>query len=174
MPKTRPLPPLEAILKLFDCNPEAGIFVWKDVKDKRIPSGKIAGSMNGKGYLVVGLHVDGKRRTFLIHRLVWYVATGVDPGAKQIDHIDGNPLNNRIENLRLASHAENMRNTKLQRNNSSGYKGVTWCKRNNKWVAQIRANNRGLHLGYFPTPELAHMAYCKAAAELHGEFARVA
>lgn len=172
MPKANPLPPLEFILELFYCNPETGILVWKNPRNNRISAGKIAGWMDDQGYLYVQLRINGKDKTFSIHRLVWFVATGVDPGAKQIDHIDGNRSNNQIKNLRLANHIENAQNAKKRRDNSSGYKGVSWCKQKNKWRARISVTGRRFFLGHFDTPELAHMAYCKAAAELHGEFAR--
>jgi hypothetical protein len=65
-------------------------------------------------------------------------------------------------------------NKKRQANNTSGYKGVCYHKITGKWAARIRLNKCLRHLGLFPTPELAHMAYAKAAAELHGDFARAA
>jgi len=174
MTKAKPLPDLQILLDLFDCNLQTGSLVWKDNEDKRIPAGKAAGWLGKTGYMVVGVKIAGKRLHFFQHRIIWYIATGNDPLDSRIDHIDGNPLNNKFQNLRMASQAENGQNAKKRCDNSSGYKGVNWCKRHNKWAAKIGANNHRKHLGYYPTPELAHMAYCKAAAELHGEFARAA
>lgn len=88
-----------------------------------------------------------------------------------VDHINGDGLDNRRCNLRLANHAQNIANQrKQQRVTSSQYKGVTKMK-NEKWKAQIRANNKLIYLGYFDTEHEAHLAYVKASRELFGEFA---
>lgn len=94
-----------------------------------------------------------------------------DPDGMHVDHIDGDPTNNVRSNLRLCTHAENMRNRKIHSNNRSGYKGVYFG--GTLWRAQIRANGKTYRLGYHKTPEDAYAAYQKAAAELHGEFARM-
>jgi hypothetical protein len=172
MTKAKPLPPQKFLMKLFNYNHETGCLIWKDRKDKRVPAGEPAGSMLS-GYLTTGIRVaDGKRIIFANHRIIWRIVTGEDPLHNQIDHIDGNRLNNKFSNLRLANNSENQQNRKAPRHNTSGFKGVNWCKRRNKWAAKIGIENRRIWIGYFDTPELAHMAYCKAAAELHGEFAR--
>lgn len=92
-----------------------------------------------------------------------------------VDHINGNTLDNRRENLRLCTHAENMKNRKMHSNNRCGFKGV-WedrsTKRRSPFVAQIRVNGKRIQIGRFQTAELAHKAYLKAAAKLHGEFKR--
>lgn len=89
------------------------------------------------------------------------------------DHIDGNGLNNCRDNLRPATYMQNAHNRREYVNNSSGYKGVYWSKKMQKWAAKICANGKQKHLGLFDTPEEAHAAYCEAAAssEFHGEFA---
>jgi HNH endonuclease len=89
---------------------------------------------------------------------------------EQVDHRNGNKLDCRRENLRIASHAQNRWNT--GHHNSSGLKGVYLHKRSGLWQASIRVNGKKHHLGYFRTPQEAHEAYKKAALELHGEFAR--
>ncbi len=167
MTKANPLPSQEILSKLFDYNTKTGCLIWKDRGDKRVPVGKPAGHIVN-GYMIV--RIQGTY--FLNHRLIWKIITGDDPLDQQIDHIDGNRLNNNFENLRLASNSENQQNRMRPCSNTSGFKGVNWCKRRNKWAAKIGFRNRRFSLGYFDTPELAHMAYCKAAAELHGEFAR--
>jgi hypothetical protein len=91
-----------------------------------------------------------------------------------VDHIDGNPLNNRRSNLRLATPSENQWNQKRSCANTSGFKGVGWHERDRRWQARIRKEGKLYHLGNFKSPEEAHEAYCRAAAELHGEFARFA
>jgi hypothetical protein len=87
------------------------------------------------------------------------------------DHINGNPLDNRRANLRLATNTENMRNRGKYRTNTSGYKGVDWRRGAGKWRAVIKVNGKQIYLGLFTTPELAHAAYCEAAKKYHGEFA---
>ena len=90
---------------------------------------------------------------------------------EQVDHIDGNGLNNRRENLRLASNTENVRNQRLSRANKSGYKGVFWSKKLQKWQAAITADGKNLHLGFFDDPAVAHEFYRAAALAWHGDFA---
>lgn len=89
-----------------------------------------------------------------------------------VDHIDLDTLNNHRANLRLATAAENGRNRGKNKNNTSGFKGVTLHRPSQKWIAHIRVQRKQAFLGYFDTPEAAHAAYCKAAEELHGEFRR--
>jgi hypothetical protein len=90
---------------------------------------------------------------------------------EMVDHINGNGLDNRRENLRVATNAENLRNTRKTKRNVSGYKGVAWNKRAKKWTAQIKRGSQSPHLGYFNTAEEAHAAYCEAARLYHGKFA---
>lgn len=87
------------------------------------------------------------------------------------DHIDGNGLNNRRSNLRLATRKQNNYNKKISKNSKSGHKGVTWNKQRKKWKAQIVVNGKYFWLGYFDNPEEAHRAYCVAAEKYFGEFA---
>ena len=110
-----------------------------------------------------------KGKTLLLHRIVVCAPKGV-----LVDHINGNGLDNRHCNLRWATHAQNLQNRKIHKNNTSGFKGVYWRAREKKWIARIRANGKTRDLGYFSTPQAAHEAYCRASAEFHGEFGRVA
>ena len=107
---------------------------------------------------------DGKK---LLHRLI------LCPSWKmQVDHIDMNPANNRRSNLRECSHNENLWNSGARKCSTSGLKGAFYERATNKWRARISANGKRVSLGYFDTPEEAHKAYCLAAKEMHGEFAR--
>lgn len=89
-----------------------------------------------------------------------------------VDHINGNGLDNRRENIRLATPAQNSRNRGVQKNNRSGYKGVFWDKIRERWMAKIWTDGRQKNVGRFSSPEKAHAAYCAAATELHQDFAR--
>lgn len=93
--------------------------------------------------------------------------------SEHIDHINGNELDNRRENLRSATNAENLMNQKLCSNNTSGFKGVIWRKDRNKWQAKIMVHGKTQHLGYSNCKIEAAKAYDNAARELFGEFARL-
>lgn len=172
------LPPLsqDEIKELVDYNPETGKFVWnqRDIKwfgsykgwavwNSKY-SGKEAGTLDSYGYRKLCISY----RHFSAHRLAWFVVHGEWP--EMIDHINGHKDDNRIDNLRIADKYQNAQNGIIRLSNKSGYKGVS--KSGSRWRATII--NRGMvHcLGAFLTPEEAHQAYCKAAEELHGEFAR--
>ena len=103
----------------------------------------------------------------LMHRVICEVPAGL-----QVDHINGNGLDNRRANLRLATAAQNQHNRSISINNTSGFKGVYWSKSVGKWAASIRLNRRKFHLGHFSSPEEAHRAYVAASVRLHGEFGR--
>jgi hypothetical protein len=98
---------------------------------------------------------------------------GINNSKIKIDHKNGNGLDNRKENLRMASTAENARNlNKKSSNNTSGYRGVSFSKRhkNKPWMGRIKFNGKLIHLGYFFTAEEAAKAFDKKAVELFGEF----
>lgn len=107
-------------------------------------------------------------RKISMHRLLLNAPTGV-----QVDHINGNPLDNRRCNLRLCAPSENVFNTRRRIDNKSGFKGVSRCARGARvrWQAHIHAFGKHYVLGRFDTPEAAHEAYKRAALRLHGEFA---
>lgn len=94
-----------------------------------------------------------------------------DPVGIEIDHWDGNTLNDRRFNLRRATVDQNRQNRGKSKTNTSGYKGVHFCKSNGKWAAQISVNKKRKGLGYFSTKEEAALAYNSAAVRFHGEFA---
>ena len=89
---------------------------------------------------------------------------------KVIDHIDNNPANNNIKNLRWATPKDNLANQGKRKTNNSGFKGVWFNKKANKYHSQIRINDKQIHLGYFENPEEASLAYETKAKEFHGEF----
>lgn len=110
---------------------------------------------------------NGGERKVLMHRFILN-----PPDGFEVDHINGDGLDNRRANLRVCSHAENQKNVKKPTTNTSGYKGVAWSKHHLRWKAEIRANGKRIHLGTFDTAEEAAAAYDTAAKQMHGEFAR--
>jgi hypothetical protein len=110
-----------------------------------------------------------KQKRIMMHREI--IKAPVDV---QVDHIDGNRLNNTKENLRLVTRQQNQMNRrKLKTNSSSKYKGVTFYSKVNLWVATIYFKNKRIHLGYYKTELDAAKAYNNAAKEVHGEYARL-
>lgn len=162
---TEPITAEEA-RQLFHYNPETGDLTWKVSLNPRAPVGHVVRAPDNNGYYRV--KVRGK--LYKAHRVIWLRTYGWWP-KEHIDHINGDRADNRLCNLREATNAENLRNCAAYANNTSGYKGVTWDKRANKWKGQIMVGGKSRHLGYFASPEEAHAAYCKAAEELFGEFA---
>ena len=118
-------------------------------------------------YAASGVRVAGKKVCVYLHRVIMDAPTGVD-----IDHINGDTLDNRRANLRMASHGENIRNSKKPQNNTSGFKGVYWHKQAKKWLAQIKCEAKHHYLGLFDTAEEASLVYETAARKLFGEFYR--
>ena len=104
-----------------------------------------------------------------LHRLI-----GNAPDGLEVDHIDGDALNNRRSNLRLATRSENVRNMKTPSHNTSGFKGVRWNTRSRRWQAFIKLNGNQIWLGTHMCRTSAVIAYAKASTKLHGEFGRVA
>lgn len=131
----------------------------KFVKDYRF-------SLKTDGYVKYSSSKDG-----LCNKLLHRVIMG-DPGGKDIDHINRNPLDNRRDNLRICSHQQNTFNRTKYSNNTSGFKGVSFHKEKQKFRANINIDGKRKHLGYFENAEDAHEEYKKAAIKHHGEFAR--
>ena len=149
----------DEVRELFDYDAGTGELRWR-------ASGRVTGTANKSGYRVV--QVRRHQRLFYVHRLAWLWTYGEWPA--MIDHINGDKADNRLGNLRLATKSGNSANSGLQKRSKSGFKGV-W-RHGPGWAASIRKDNVTHHLGTFSTPELAHAAYCKAAASMHGEFLR--
>ena len=164
--KARPLPPLEELKEFLDYNPDTGIFTWIKKPSRKIKVGNVAGR-SPNGYIQIVF----KHRSYFAHRLAYYMYHGVDPLEKCIDHIDGDRANNKIDNLRLASYAQNCSNrVNLNRNNTSGVKGVSWDKDTKKWRAHIMINGKAKNLGYFINKEDAKKARKEGEIKYFGEF----
>ena len=165
--KAKPLPPLEELKEFLDYNPDTGIFTWIKKPNKRIKVGQVAGRTNAKGYIQIRF----KGIDYFAHRLAYYMHHGVDPLGKCIDHIDGDKANNKIDNLRLASYAQNqMNHTKLRSDNTSGVIGVHWEKARKKWRATIMLNGKKKHLGLFTNKEDAIKARKEGSIKYFGDF----
>lgn len=123
------------------------------------------------GYAQWKPRIDGVRRSFRLHREVMSAELATAPKGTQVDHINGDRLDNRRCNLRLASNAENQRNRGAQKNNTPGRKGVFWHHKARRWEAAIRVDGRKRYLGLFDTVQAAHAAYARAAHRMHGSFA---
>lgn len=128
--------------------------------------GDKVGSINKEGYVVTKI----KNKSYLVHRLIYLMNHNNLPN--QIDHIDGNPANNNIENLREANGSQNCMNKSLNRTNTSGYKNITWHKLLKKWRVQIKNNNTTKIFGNFEDLELAILVAEEARNKYAGEFAR--
>lgn len=168
MAKSVPLPPIEELQQWLNYDPITGLFTWRKSSGSK-SVGSEAGGIDAFGYRRIRINT----KKYQAQRIAWMMATGDDPGEYHIDHINSDPSDNSFANLRLATAAENACNRGAPSTNTSGYKGVTWKKSKNKWNAQIMVNRKKKNLGYFNTPEEAYAAYCKAANELHGDFAKV-
>lgn len=132
---------------------EGGELIWRVATNNRVKVGAVAGRLRRDGYRQIS--VDG--RLYFSHRLVFLYHRGYMP-ENDTDHIDRNPGNNRIENLREVSRSCNMRNAKVRENNTSGVVGVSWFAMRRTWVAQLTAQDKYIRLGYFHdfTEAVAH------------------
>lgn len=170
MPKLicdRPLPSISRLRDAFDYDYDTGVFRWKALnkKGRRVRVGDAAGNFDGR---YVYLHLDGMK--FAAHRAALAIANGQWPSAPQIDHIDGDKRNNRLDNLRAATPGTNQQNQRrAQRSSSTGFLGVVPVKDNSSrpFRAQIWINGAAKNLGNFATALEAHEAYVLAKRRLH-------
>lgn len=133
-------------------------------------AGKIAGTSSSKpGYRQ--LRID--KAVWPYSRILWAVAKNEWVNELQIDHIDRNPRNNQLSNLRKATQTQNNANTKIRADNVSGFKGVQLIPSSGKWRARVRDKDGQRHLGCFDTPLEASKAYEHEARKLFGEFASI-
>jgi len=151
-------------LDLFDYR--NGKLYWKTALSNRVQIGREAGYIDKDGYRVVRVN----RKNYFSHRLIFLMKKGYIPEC--LDHINGNPIDNRIENLRVANKNENSHNCKRRKDNTSGYKNVVWAKTKNKWRVVVKINSVNKHIGYFNNIEEANKAAISARNTLHKEFAR--
>ena len=153
------------IKELFDY--EDGKLLWKVRTSNRVSLGDTAGTMTSNNYYMV--RYDGLHR--MLHRVIWDYFNDSCEGFI-VDHTDGDSVNNRIENLRLANYSTNAFNSKSHEDSAVPYKGVS--KHKDQFRAQISVNGSRVHLGLFDTAEKASEAYRNKAKGLHGEYYRKA
>jgi hypothetical protein len=131
-------------------DPTTGIFVWSKSPARVIKAGTVAGRLGRDGYIAIQI----KGRLYFAHRLAWLYVNGVWP-KNQIDHINGNRSDNRIENLREATRKQNGENRRVVSTTRSGKTGVTWNERYGVWYARIMHNKKPIHLGAFKNLDAA-------------------
>lgn len=146
-----------------------------DVHDRVFGSKRYATRRKSQAYPYVYRFVEanGSKTCERLHRHILGVIDGIDLTGKVIDHINGDPLDNRRENLRVCVDRQNLRNQSMRRvQKTSAYKGVSQSKNHRRWRASIFVDYKRVHIGYFDTPEQAAEAYDNAARSMHGEYAR--
>jgi len=143
-----------------------GKLYWNQIRANRLHLGDEAGAVNSRGYL--GIQLSSKN--YKVHQIVWIMHFGNIPENLIIDHIDGNKINNNLNNLRLVTNSQNKMNSLKFKKLTSKYKGVSWNQKANKWQACVRFERKNYHIGYFGIEEEAHKAYCFVAKEIFGEF----
>ena len=165
---------LEKLKQFLDLDLETYTFTWKYNPTMRPQwNGRNAGMRAGYNNKAGGIQIFFDGVKYKAHHLVWLWVYGKLP-EKDIDHKDGNPLNNHPDNLREATITENARNKKRGINNKSGAKGVWYCKERNKYEVKIKVYGKHHFLGRYNSLEKAKAVYEKAAKFYFGEFARVA
>ena len=154
----------EYLKSILHYNPETGIFTrLTNVASNCYKKGEIAGGLNFYGYERIG--IDKKR--YLTHRLAWLYVYGYIPTI--IDHINGNPADNRLCNLREATFSENQLNKKVKHNKKEP-KNVFWDKSRNKWQVKLKVNKKEINFGRFDDFFEACCIAFSARNRLHGEF----
>ena len=140
--------------------------LWREGRTN-VLAGAIAGSPND-GYLCV--QIDSK--LYKVHNIVWVYFNGPIPDGMIVDHANGDSFHNDIDNLRIATDAQNNHNAKKRSGTSSKYKGVHFNKQSGTWRASIRINGKVKYIGNFADEYAAHLAWCAVAKEAHGDFFR--
>lgn len=149
-------------MQMLNYDPVSGIFTWKCARGNQIFPGDRAGAISGTGYIYIEVDYVSYRSS----RLAWLFITGELP--ETIDHKDRNRANDKFDNLRAATRSENARNASRRKDNTTGYKGVSFIPSGYK--AYIMINGKQKHLGVFKTAPEAHQAYLREAEKVFGQF----
>ena len=167
-----PLEYIQSILKIDITSPSGLTWIKKFTTAGTLKAYKKNGVLTGKKYWVMKVPYNGKRHDMIVHRIIFLLKEKkLDPD-KEVDHDDGNSLNNNPDNLRESTHSENMHNSKAPKNNTSGHKGVFWHKASGKWEVRIRLNGKLYNFGLYVNKEDAIKVAIEARKKLHGEFGR--
>jgi hypothetical protein len=187
---TNKLPDIGFVRECLDYDPDTGIFLWRERPPRHFPGGAFGrgwGSWNAKwaNKLAGSPHRGARGKVYwtirlasvpiLAHRLAWLLVNGADPWPREVDHIDSDPMNNRITNLRLATRSQQSANSRRYiRGTATGVKGVTVSSGRKilRYDARVRANGKTHYLGCFPTIEEAAKVCRDAGLALHGKFYR--
>jgi len=156
---------LSLLREALSYDPETGKFYWRTKVSIKTVVGREAGSLWPSGY--VAIRVFGQR--YMAHRLAWAFIHGELPDC-DVDHENRIKSDNRISNLRLATRSQNMANTELRRTNTSGVKGVYWCKRTNRWVARVMKNGKHIWVGAYQDLNIAAVKVREAHEQAFGSF----
>jgi hypothetical protein len=164
---------VDYVHEILDHDPNTGVLLWRHRADASVQwngryAGKRAGRLTRNGYREIS--INGHQ--YYEHRLAHLWMLGVWPAAQMDHRLPNTRADNRWRNLRPATRGQNGANRKLGSNNTSGFKGVSWDRREQKWVAYVGAHAKQRHLGHFTDREQAGVAYAKAARATFGEFAR--
>lgn len=171
-----PLEHIQSILKIDPSSPSGLSWLPRNKKSNAQKDSKCGyvgiGKKSGYKTLKVSVVVNKKIITMRCSRIILLLANGYLTIGKRIDHIDGNSLNNNLENLREVTACQNAHNSKISKINTSGNKGIFWNKKNKKWQVQITENGKHHYFGLYENKEEAIQVCIAARAKLHGEFGR--
>ncbi|MFZ4072102.1 MAG: HNH endonuclease signature motif containing protein [Caulobacterales bacterium] len=154
--------------EILTYDPETGVFTRRIQTCNNHKVGDVCNTVANNGYVLIGV----KSKRWYAHRLAWLYVHGTWPDG-QIDHINGVRTDNRISNLRTATQSQQNGNQRIHDRNTSGRRGVSWCKKRQMWRAYIRPTTGQKHLGYFTNLDDAAAAFDAAAVDYFGEFARL-
>lgn len=169
MNDAKPMPSMDVLRALFELDAERGVLL-RQRSHRGYKRGEVCGTAMKGGHLQTCVN----RKRYLVHRIIYFMATGVDPGDMVVDHINGDPQDNRIGNLRLATKADNSRHkVKLASVNRSGHRNVSWSNTWNCWLVSVRRDGTS-KTKHCKTLEEAAIVAKELRQRLYGDFCGVA
>jgi hypothetical protein len=169
-----PLEHIQSILKIDPSSPSGLMWTPRDLHhNQKDNCGCVSiGEKDGYRRFTVTITYNKKKHTITCSQIIFLLANGFLTEGKYIDHIDCNSLNNKIKNLREVTVSQNCQNSRISKNNKSGYKGIHWHKSGKKWLIKIRLKRKLYYFGLYENLEEAIQVCIAARAKLHGEFGR--